>query len=89
MLRNPTLIVSLLCHRSGSNSRSISSDDGNLIINIDSLLASTGRTLGALSTLSTALGLREERLNPLPVDAESNGTSKTEEDEVEEDSGVL
>ncbi len=85
VLGDQALIVCLLGFSTSGNSWSISTNDRDLLVNGDSLLCSCRRTLGALSTLSSTLGLWEECLDPgLVYEVEGTGES-CEEEKVEED----
>lgn len=86
-LRNPTLIISLLRQSPRSNSRSIRSNDRNLIFRINSFLSAQGGTLRALSAFASAFGLWEEGLDPGFVDEVEGSAESSEENEVEEDAG--
>jgi len=84
MLRwDPRLIVSF---RTGCDSRTVSTDDGDLVGGVD-LLAAAGRLLGAFAALAAAALLWEERGDPGCVDevagsAESGGEEKVEKNAV-------
>lgn len=80
--RDPALVVL----GAGSYSRTISTDNGNLLGGVD-LLGALGRLLGALATLAAALLLREEGGNPGVVDEVDGSSEGAEEDKVEEDAG--
>lgn len=79
--RDPALIVGLCA---GSDSRTISTNDGNLIGGVD-LLALARRRLSTLTTLAAALLLREEGGDPGVVDEVHGSTEGAKEDEVQED----
>ena len=85
VLRNPALIICLLGLSTSSDSRSICANDRNLVFRSHSLLGATGRTLSALATLSAALGLWEEGLDPSLVDEVESSSEGCEEEEVQED----
>ena len=80
---DPALIVGL---GTGGDSRAVSADDGNLVGRVD-LLGSTGRLLGALAALATALLLGEEGGDPGVVDEVDGSSEGAQEDDVEEDAG--
>lgn len=85
--RNPGLVVgSTTCQGTAGDSRTISTDNADLLGRVD-LLAATRGALGSLTTLAATLLLGEEGGDPGVVD-EVNSTGKdTAEDEVEEDAG--
>jgi hypothetical protein len=85
VLRDPALIVCLLGLSASGHSRSICTNDRDLVLWSNSLLGATRGTLGTLSTLPATSGLWEESLNPGLVN-EIEGSSKCgEEEEVQED----
>jgi hypothetical protein len=86
-LRNPALVVSLLCHCSTGNSWSISTNNRDLILWINCLLAACRRTLSALATFASTFQLWEESLDPGLVDKVEGSTEGSEEDKVKEDAG--
>lgn len=86
---DPALVISLLSQRLSCDSWSISTNNRDLILDIDCLLASSGRTLGALATFSTFASLREERFDPGSVNEVESTTGDCEEEEIEEDAIVL
>lgn len=83
--RNPALVVGL---RSGGDSRAISANNADLIGRVD-LLGPSRRALGALTTLSATLLLREEGGDPGVVDEVAGSGEDAKEDEVEEDARVM
>jgi len=84
MIRNPALIIRLLRLSTSRNSRSISPNDRDLILGRNGSFGTSGRTLSALATFSSAFGLWEEGCDPGLVD-EIEGTSEGgEEEEVKE-----
>ena len=85
VLRDPALIICLLGLSTSSNSWSICANDRDLVLRSHSLLRATGRTLGTLTTLSAALGLWEEGLDPGLVDEVEGSGEGCEEEEVQED----
>jgi hypothetical protein len=85
VLRDPALIIRLLGLSTSSNSRSIRTNDRDLVLRSHSLLGATGRTLGALATLSAALGLWEQGFDPGLVDEVESSGEGGEEEEVQED----
>jgi hypothetical protein len=89
VLRDPALVISLLSQRTGSDSWAISTNNRDLILNIDSGLRSTRGTLSALSTFASATGLREQRLDPGFVHEVERTSEGSEEEEVEEDAASL
>jgi hypothetical protein len=84
-VRNPALVICFLSQRTSRNSRSISTNDRNLILGRNRSLTSTRRTLGALTTLASALGLWEQGLYPGLVDEVESSSEYTGDDEVEKD----
>lgn len=82
VLGNPALIVCLLSQSTGCNGRSISTNDGDLILGSNGLLGTLGRTLGALTTQSALLGLWEKSLDPGFVYEVENASGACEEEEV-------
>jgi hypothetical protein len=85
VLWDPALIIRLLSQSTSSDSWSISANNGNLVVHVDSLLGASRRSLGALTTLTTTASLREEGFDPGLVDkVESSGEGGAQE-EVQED----
>lgn len=78
---DPAFIVGLC---TGSNSRSISTGNSNLVSGID-LLASAGGAFGTLATLATALLLRKQSGNPGVVNKVDGSGEGSEENNIEED----
>lgn len=89
VIRDPALIIRLLGHRTSCNSRPISTNNRNLILGRNSLLGSLGRALSTLTTLSSALGLREESLDPGLVNEVERAEESGEEGEVQEDTDCI
>ena len=84
-VRNPALIICFLSQSTSRNSWSISTNDRDLILGRNRSLTSTGRTLGALTALASALGLWEQGLDPSLVDEVESSSEYAGDDEVEED----
>lgn len=84
MFRNPALIVRLSSDRTSGNSRSISTNDADLILWRNSLLASSRRALGTLSALATSASLRKQSLDPGLVDEVKRTEEAGEKEEVKE-----
>jgi hypothetical protein len=83
-LRDPALIVSL---RAGRHGRTVSAHHRDLLFRVHSLLSSGG-PLGSLTTLATALLLREELLDPDVVDCEDGAAEDASENKVEENARI-
>lgn len=88
MVGDPALIISLLSQCASRNGRSISPNDGDLVLRRDSCLRTSRRTLGTLAALSTTLCLREECFDPGLIDEVECACQCAEEEEVEEDTGT-
>jgi hypothetical protein len=85
VLWDPALIVGLLRICTGCNSRSISTNNRNLLIGRHSLLGAQRGALGALAALASTLSLGEQGLDPGLV-YEVNGSGEGgEEEKVQED----
>lgn len=78
--RDPALVVL----GAGSDSRTISTNNSNLLSGVD-LLGALGGLLSTLTTLATTLLLGEESSDPGVVDEVDGSSEGAEEDEVEED----
>lgn len=86
---DPLLIISLLRHILVGHGWSISTDNAELLIDWDGLLGASEGTTSALTTLTAALGLWEESLDPGLVDVVEGSGTDTGEHEVEEEAGWM
>jgi hypothetical protein len=85
VLGDPALVICLLSLSTSSNSGSVGANDRDLVFRGHSLLGTSRRTLSAVPTLSAALSLWEESLDPgLVYKVEGSGEGG-EEEEVQED----
>ena len=86
---NPAFVIRLLGHCTSGNSRSISANDRNLLFCVKCLLGAGRGTFGPLATLSAALQLWEEGLDPRLVDEVEGACEGGEEEEVQEDTAKM
>lgn len=86
---DPALIVCLLGQSSSGNGWAISSNNGNLVFDINGRLGALRRSLGALSSLSATAGLWEQRLDPGLVNEVESTNETSEKEEIEEDTVTL
>ena len=86
---DPLLIISLLGQILVGNGWSISTNDAKLLINWDGLLGASEGTASALASLTVALGLWEEGLEPGLVDEVHSSGTRGGEHEVEKEAGAM
>lgn len=86
MVRNPALVVCFLCQCPSCHSRPISSNSGYLFSWAHGAFGTTRGTLGALTTLATALGLWKESFDPSAVDKVKSSRKGGKQDKIQENS---